>query len=80
MGENKMKAGDVFQGIACRIGKHRLFMVKKISDQAALVECNYCRKQWAMKMEGDAQGSMIPWVNAQFFYTTERITRMDKND
>ena len=60
--------GKVFQGLACRIGKHDLFMVKKISDQAALVECNYCRKQWAMKMEGDCTGSMIPWTEAQFLH------------
>lgn len=71
-----MKAGSVFQGIACRIGKHRLFMVKKISEQAALVECNFCHKQWAMKMDGYCQGSMIPWVEAQFFYTDERIKRV----
>jgi len=71
-----MKAGSVFQGLACRIGKHRLSMVKKISDQAALVECNYCRKQWATKMGGDCQGSMIPWVEAQFFYTDERIKKV----
>jgi hypothetical protein len=67
-----------FQGIACRIGRHDLFMLRKISDQSAQVECNYCCKQWAMKLEGDNIGSMIPWSEAQFFYNEERINRVLK--
>jgi hypothetical protein len=66
----------VFHSIACRIGRHDLFLVKKISDQAGKVECNWCKKQWAMKFEGDNVGSMIPWSEAQFFYTDERIKRV----
>jgi hypothetical protein len=62
-----------FKQLACRIGKHDLFLVRKISNQAGQVECNTCHKQWSMKFEGDNQGAMIPWETASKFYTEKRI-------
>jgi hypothetical protein len=63
-----MKAGQIFQQIACRIGKHRLFLVEDLSPQAGLVECYYCKRQYALKFEGDNAGAMIPWEKAKTFY------------
>lgn len=58
----------VFHDIACKIGKHNLSLVRKLSDQAGLVECSWCKKQWAMKFEGDFKGARIPWEEAKEFY------------
>ena len=59
--------------LMCFIGRHDLTMIKKLSDQAALCECDYCHDKWAVKMIGDCAGAFMPWVEAQFFYTDERI-------
>jgi len=68
--------GKVFQDLACRIHRHDLIAISVLSEQAALVECSHCHKQWAMKMAGGNEGSMIPWAEAKLFYTDERIKRV----
>ena len=66
---------DFLQYIFCLTGRHRFHILKKISRQAALVGCDYCKKKYALKLDGDNIGSTIPWVEAQFFYTDKRIKR-----
>lgn len=61
-----------FQRIACRIGKHDLTVLKMLSAQAALCECDYCREKFAVKIHGDCAGSIIAWDKAETFYTEEK--------
>ena len=67
---------ELLQRLVCWVGRHDLKIVRAVSDQSAQVECVHCKRQWARKMIGECEGSMIPWESAKFFYTEERIQRV----
>ena len=56
--------------LLCIIGKHDLTYIRKLSEQAALYQCEDCGRKWAIKMSGDCEGAGIPWEEAESFYAS----------
>ena len=49
--------------------KHDLVKVRNVSNQACLVWCKRCGKNFVYKHSGDFQGALLPWtLETEEFY------------